>query len=154
MGFMKTLSVLFVGIIFSGWPAISRATLGEPIKSSAKNLSQQKMASAKVTSDTLFTTHEYEERGNTVKEFADKEGVVFAVSWQGVSKPNLNNLFGTYFNEYKEGLDEVPKQYGVKTVNFKTSKMVVRRSGRMRDMRGFVYIPALVPAGVRIEDLQ
>lgn len=154
MGFMKTLSVLFVGIIVSGLPAISLATLGEPVKSSSKNLSLQKMSSAKITSDDLYTIHEYEERGNTVKEFADKDGVVFAVSWRGISKPNLNNLFGSYFSEYKEGLDEVPKQYGVKTVNFKTSKMVVRRTGRMRDMRGFVYVPNLVPAGVNIEDLQ
>lgn len=153
MGIMKTLGVVFIGFAVCFLSTQASATLGEPIDSSTKNLSSGKV-SAKVSNDALYSVHEYEDSGNTVKEFASKDGVVFAVSWRGVSKPDLDKLFGAYFKEYSEGLREVPKQYGVKTINFKTTKLVVRRGGRMRDMRGFVFAPALVPAGVNVEDLQ
>lgn len=149
---MKKFSVVRAWILMLIFPSLSSATLGEKIDSPIKNLSTN-MASQKITSSEKYTVHEYEKNGNTVREYASATGLVFAVSWRGISKPDLPTLFGSYFNEYKEALDEVPKQFGAKTVSFETSQMVIRRGGRMRDQRGLAYIPSLVPEGVRVEDL-
>jgi hypothetical protein len=149
---MKKFSAVCTGFILFLLPALSLATLGEPIDSATKNLSSLKVAQ-KTGASEKYSVQEYEKNGNTVKEFANLSGVVFAVSWRGISKPDLNALFGSYFTEYKTALDGVPKQYGVKSISMKTSKMVIRRGGRMRDQRGFAYVPTLVPEGVNIEDL-
>lgn len=133
-------------------PGFALATLGEPVSSAAKNLSSLKV-SAKTTTE-KYSVREYEQNGNTVREYATAEGIVFAVGWNGISKPDLQALFGSYYNEYLEGLNAIPKQYGVKSISMKTAKMVVRRGGRMRDQRGFAYVPSLVPEGVVVEGLQ
>ncbi|HEY8270189.1 MAG TPA: DUF2844 domain-containing protein [Pseudobdellovibrionaceae bacterium] len=149
---MKKISTLFAGLILSLGSSLCRATLGEVINSPSTTLSTNN-SSQKISTSGKFITHEYEKDGNTIREYASESGVVFAVSWRGISKPDLNTLFGSYFNEYKQALDEVPKQYGVKTISMKTAKMMVRRGGRMRDPRGFAYIPSMVPEGVNIEGL-
>ncbi|WP_413289396.1 DUF2844 domain-containing protein [Bdellovibrio sp. HCB337] len=150
---MKTLHlfVVCIAVLFS--PAFSQATLGASVNSKATNLTAVN-ASQKVGSTEKYSNYEYEQNGNTVKEFSSSEGVVFAVSWRGISKPDLNALFGSYFNEYTEAFDKVPKQYGVKSLSMKTTQMVIRRGGRMRDQSGFVYVPSLVPEGVNVEDLK
>jgi len=153
MGIMKTLRLLNIYILVLMLPGISSATLGGAVKADAAKISNSNI-SQKAGAGDKFSVHEYQQNGNTVKEFSSLEGVVFAVSWQGISKPDLNALFGTYFAEYKTAFEDVPKQYGVKTLNLKTTKMVIRRGGRMRDQRGFVYVPSLVPEGVIVEELQ
>jgi len=150
---MKHLAVVCTGIFVSLLPSYSRATLGEAIDSPTKNLSTIK-AAQKVSSEEKYTVHEYEKNGNLVREYASASGVVFAVGWNGISKPDLNALFGSYYTEYRQAFDHVPKQYGVKSLSLKTTKMVIRRGGRMRDQRGFVYIPSLVPGGVNVEELK
>lgn len=149
---MKTLNAVCIGILMSLLPGFALATLGEPVSSAAKNLSSLKV-SAKTTTE-KYSVREYEQNGNTVREYATAEGIVFAVGWNGISKPDLQALFGSYYNEYLEGLNAIPKQYGVKSISMKTAKMVVRRGGRMRDQRGFAYVPSLVPEGVAVEGLQ
>jgi uncharacterized protein DUF2844 len=149
---MKTLSVVCAGILISFAPSLSLGTLGEPVNSAAKNLSSLKV-SAKVSNE-KYSVREYEENGNTVREYVSASGIVFAVGWNGISKPDLQALFGAYYNEYLDGLKAVPKQYGVKSISMKTAKMLIRRGGRMRDQRGFASIPSLLPDGVNVEDLQ
>ena len=153
MGIMKTLRLLNIYILVLMLPAISSATLGGSVKADATKISTSNILH-KVGASDKFSVHEYQQNGNTVKEFSSLEGVVFAVSWQGISKPDLNALFGSYFTEYKNAFENIPKQYGVKSLTLKTTKMVIRRGGRMRDQRGFVYVPSLVPEGVMVEELQ
>lgn len=149
---MKTLHLVSICILMSFLPAFSLATLGESVNSKAASLAASNFAQ-KAGVGEKYSIYEYQQNGNTVKEFSSLEGVVFAVSWQGISKPDLKTLFGSYFTEYKDALNEVPKQYGIKTLSMRTTKMVIRRGGRMRDQRGFVYVPSLVPEGVNVEQL-
>lgn len=137
-------------LLFAPWGSL--ATLGKSldlkaIQTSATQLSQKSGAGDK------YTVYEYQQNGNTVKEYSSLKGVVFAVSWQGISKPDLNALFGSYFTEYNNAFAKVPKQYGTKDLALQSSQLVIRRSGRMRDQRGLVYVPSLVPEGVFVEQL-
>ncbi len=151
---MKTLAAVCTGLFVSLLPGFCPATLGEQVSSSAKNLSSLKVAVSAKLSTEKYSVREYEENGNTVREYADTSGVVFAVGWNGISKPDLQTLFGSYYNEYLDSLKTIPKQYGAKNLSMKTAKMVIRRGGRMRDQRGFACVPSLIPAGVSAEDLQ
>jgi hypothetical protein len=48
-----------------------------------------------------YTLHEItREDGTVVKEFVSPAGIVFAVSWQGPSLPNLVQLLGNYFPQF------------------------------------------------------
>jgi hypothetical protein len=134
--------------------SISYATLGEHVSTVDNDISKLKASQKLSTANSNYTIHEMTADGNTIKEYASADGVVFAVSWRGISKPDLSTLFGSYFQEYKTVDDNTPKQMGKRSVTMKTSKMVLRRGGHMRDMRGFAYIPSLVPSNVNIEDLQ
>lgn len=150
---MRTFHHWTIGILMLAAPVLSKAKLGGPANLKAKIISSVH-TSQKTGDAEKYSTYEYEENGNAVKEYSSSEGVVFAVSWQGISKPDLSALFGSYYKEYNEAFLKAPKQYGVKTLSMKTQQMVIRRGGRMRDQRGFVYVPSLVPHGVDVESLQ
>lgn len=151
---MKTFSLYWTISLAFLFPALSSATLGEAVDSPAKNLSMAKMSQKVSTSTEKYSVHEYEQNGNTVREYADSSGVVFAVGWNGISKPDLDALFGSYYSEYKDAFANNPRNYGTKSVSLKTSKLVIHRSGRMRDQHGFAYVQSLVPEGVNVEDLK
>jgi hypothetical protein len=150
---MKFRTWIFCGLSACFLPKFAAATLGEPLASVQKDAGSLKAAQKASSSGEAYTMSEMYADGNTIKQYSNPEGIVFAVSWTGISKPDLQVLFGSYFTEYSNASNELPKKMGAKSISFKTSKMVVRRAGRMRDQRGLAYVPSLVPAGVKVEDL-
>lgn len=134
--------------------SLAMATLGEPLASVQQNAGTLRAAQKVSTTTEKYSVSEMAADGNTIKQYSNKDGIVFAVSWAGISKPDLPTLFGSYFQEYSDALNEIPKQVGVRSVSFKTSKMVVRRGGRMRNQKGLAYVPSLVPPDVNVEDLR
>lgn len=150
---MKLRMRLLFTLLVCFTPIFANATLGEPMASIQKDAGQLKAMQKAATVGEKFSVSEMQADGNTIKQYSNGEGIVFAVTWMGISKPDLKTLFGKYFAEYTEGSNEVPKLAGAKTISFKTSQMVIRRGGRMRDQRGLAFIPSLVPAGINAEDL-
>ena len=152
---MNSLRLFSICILMSVSASVSTASLGGKVTAKDAKLSVSSSSMAQKTGVVdKFSTYEYEQNGNTVKEFSSADGTVFAVSWRGISKPDLNALFGSYLTEYQEAFESAPKQFGAKNVSLKTSTMVIRRGARMRDQRGFVFIPSLVPEGVDVEQLK
>jgi hypothetical protein len=131
----------------------ANATLGEPISSVQQNANVLKAAQKSTVSTDIYTKSEMTADGSVIKQYSNRDGIVFAVRWSGFAKPDLSVLFGSYFKEYTAASNEIPKQVGARSLAFKSSRLVVRRGSRMRDQRGFAYIPSLVPEGVNIEDL-
>jgi hypothetical protein len=113
-----------------------------------------KISQKATASGAQYSVHETVVDGNTIKEYSNAEGLVFAVSWRGIAKPDLSVLFGSYYDEYMKTLESAPKQPGRRSVSMSTSRMVVRRAGHMRDQKGFAHVPSLVPVGLYLEDLQ
>ena len=102
-----------------------------------------------------FTVREIQNGGNTIKEFLSPQGVIFAVSWRGLSHPDLSILLGSYFNEYKNSRAALQKKKGRSAkIQVQSNNIVVEHSGHMRDVRGRAYIPNLIPNNVSVEDLQ
>ncbi|RYZ87183.1 MAG: DUF2844 domain-containing protein [Proteobacteria bacterium] len=134
----------------SSW---AHAALGERSTSVKQDVTSLKAAQKVSTSKNDYTIHEMVADGNTIKEFSNRDGLVFAVSWRGISKPDLSILFGSYYGEYMASIDRAEKQHGRRSVSVQTNRMVVKRGGRMRDQRGFAVVPSLVPEGLSLEGL-
>jgi len=92
--------------------------------------------------------------GSTVKEYVTQDGVIFAVTWRGLSNPDLSQLLGTYYSDYRAEKARVPRKKGMRFENTETSQVVVRRAGHMRDLQGQAYDARLFPVGFTVEDLQ
>ena len=94
------------------------------------------------------------DNGTAVKEFATLQGRVFAVSWRGPVLPDLSSWLGTHFPSFVRAAEQARSE-GVRhsTLNLSREGLVMRSNGRMRAFEGFAYLPALVPAGVVIDDV-
>jgi hypothetical protein len=94
--------------------------------------------------------------GMTIKEYVSSDGIVFAVAWRGTGAPDLPLLFGSYIDEYREGLTALQnrKPRIRRPMVLKTAHLVVERAGNTRSMWGRAFIPALLPATISPEDIQ
>lgn len=136
----------------------AQAVLGEKVSSNQKVKTELSAASQKATAATTashdnWNVQTLEADGVTVKEFSDKDGNVFAVSWRGINRPDLSLLLGDYYQEFFAAEQAAPKNKTRAPSETKTARVTVRRSGHMRDMRGFAYLPDKVPVGVNIREL-
>jgi len=90
--------------------------------------------------------------GTTINEYVSSDGKVFAVSWRGQRPPDLAQLFGSYFAQYQQAAAAPHRERGHRAIQ--TQDLVVETGGHMRDLMGRAYIPALVPAGVSVDEIQ
>ncbi len=91
-------------------------------------------------------------QGVTVTEYANAAGAVFAITWKGPFKPNLQQLLGSYFAPYVHAAQAQTQQLNVSQVA--GSDIVVHSAGRMRGFLGVAWAPSLVPAGFDPASLQ
>ncbi len=101
-----------------------------------------------------FTIHEISLSGRLIKEYVNRDGIVFAVAWRGISQPDLAVLFGSYYQEY---LSETSRQNQNQRNSLrmtKTKNVTVERHGHMRDIRGKAYLSRLLPANITPEEIQ
>lgn len=135
-------------------PQLALATLGgrpESVTNDERNL---KATAHTVKTVGSYTVHELPGSINTVKEYVSSDGVVFAVTWRGMKAPDLSQLLGTYYSEYRAQKDSMPHQPGRQPVTIKTSNIVMIPGGHGRDLYGLAYVPALIPSGVNTSEVQ
>lgn len=104
--------------------------------------------------NTAYTVQQItDEAGTRIREYADNNGVVFAVSWEGPVKPDLKQLLGTYFQPFIEASAATPHA-GTGPVTVRDTDLVVHSGGHPRAFFGSAYVPTLIPNGVAIDALQ
>jgi hypothetical protein len=89
--------------------------------------------------------------GTIVREFANADGIVFAVTWRGPFPPDLRQMLGTYFQKYQSAPRAGPHGHTHDVVQ--EPDLVVHSGGHLRAFLGNAYVPQLVPQGVSIEQL-
>jgi len=140
--------------LISVWPsAPAWAKLGGDIASVQADTAALR-AEIRTTPTIQYDVHEiHGAAGLVVHEYSSRQGQVFAVTWQGPYKPDLRELLGAYFATYQSAASQ--QRAGTHRV-FTLSRpdLVIESSGRMRGFQGFAYIPALMPAGVSVQQLQ
>src|SRR5580704_3832847 len=117
---------------------------------------QAKMqGSLRSTSNNSYTLHEIQTpTGVAVKEYVSASGKVFAVTWQGPVHPDLRQLLGTYFDQFVQAEQaQRAQRRGRGPVQIQEPGLVVQISGHMKAFLGKAYVPQMLPAGVRAEDI-
>jgi hypothetical protein len=93
--------------------------------------------------------------GTVVKEYLSPDGKVFAVAWHGPRLPDLRQLLGGYFEQYRAAAQP---QSGARIVRrpimINLPGLVVQISGHVGAFSGRAYVPETLPSGVREEDIQ
>jgi len=88
--------------------------------------------------------------GTVVKEYVSPAGMVFGISWEAPTMPNLAQLLGTtYFTQFQQAPRSAARRRGPTTV--RTDQLVVESGGHMRAFRGRAYVPGLLPGSLSAE---
>lgn len=112
-------------------------------------------AAIEVNQHENYTVHAMTAPGGTVvNEFISPEGKVFAITWHGQFMPELQQILGSYFQEYTGALAAQEHHYGRRPMNLQTGDLVVQMSGHMRAYVGRAYLPNALPRGVRAAEIQ
>jgi hypothetical protein len=90
----------------------------------------------------------------TVREYVDPSGVVFAVSWEGLSHPDLTAVLGAYAAPVRRALAQETRRGPRRPRRIESGGAVVETWGHMRSVHGRAWIPALVPAGVTLDEIK
>lgn len=89
--------------------------------------------------------------GPAVREFVSPQGLVFGVTWQGRSMPNMNQLLGTYVTNLQTSTRAQTQIRHLRGLSVKTSNFVYSNFCRMQICEGNAYVPGLVPSNVSVE---
>ncbi len=138
------------------------AALGENIAS----VSAQAKATVSANNNTMkvsaktsslgasYSTREIFDGVRTVTEYVNAEGVVFAVRWKGLGLPDLSEIFGKYYEDFRT---EVRSKWGPKnrrSASIQTADLVYSNYSHGSSMSGFAYLVKLLPAGIAPGDLK
>ena len=94
------------------------------------------------------------DNGMRVREFLNRKGIVFAVTWAGPAAPDLQRLLGTQFAVYTTALTSRTHLGLQRSVRVATPDLVVESAGHLRNFTGRAYLPAMLPVGVTTAELR
>ena len=140
-----------LALVFLAASVPAAATLGEDASSVSADQAQLQ-ATLEIAAAAKFAVHRLQlPSGTVVKEYVSPAGMVFAVSWQGPSIPDLRQVLGRYFETYVGAV----KRQGASAVHtIQQPPLVVQTGGHMRAYFGTAYVPPMLPRGVLAEDIQ
>ena len=95
-----------------------------------------------------------QDNGTEIKEFVAPNGIVFAVSWHGPGRPDLQQLLGEHFSSFQNEIAARPLRHTRTPFTVASTTLVVHLSGHMRDFSGSAYLPQQLPANVQLTDLR
>lgn len=106
-----------------------------------------------VTPMQSFTVHRLvDPTGQTVREYADRTGRIFAVTWSGSHSPDLKQLLGAYYGRYVTAA--ALHRTGHHIVTVRTPGLVLSVVDFQRSVHGRAYLPSRLPSGFTPADLR
>jgi hypothetical protein len=110
----------------------------------------QMKATTQVTKADGYSVHEIKvPNGTTIREYVSSEGRVFGVAWNGPFIPNMQQLLGTYFQQYTAGVQAHHEAGpGRRPLHIQQPGFVLVNTGHMRSFYGRAYDPNLLPQGI------
>lgn len=149
------ISLISIALLMLALPLPALAALGGDVASVHEDQAHMK-GSLKTTKAEAYTVHEIKASGGTVvKEYASPAGKVFAITWRGPFIPNMQQLLGTYFDQFAQAAKvDRENHVGHRPLNIQQPGLVVQSGGHMRGYFGRAYAPDMVPQGVSPDALQ
>jgi hypothetical protein len=131
----------------------AHAALGEGRDSVQADSRALGAATPVVTSTERYELHESRTAdGGVIRQYVNAQGSVFAVTWSSRFRPNLEQLLGAHYAEYLSAARGRAANHHVFSVA--TPGFVLGIVQRPRGSAGTAHLPALLPAGVRPEELR
>jgi hypothetical protein len=141
--------VLALGISLPAW-----ASLGGNAGTIESDRAQMS-AKVQVSQQSAYEMHEIQTpAGTVIDEYLSPQGTVFAVAWRGQFPPPMQQILGSYFQQYTNALQAQPKVYGHRPLNIQEQGLVVQTGGHMRAHFGRAYVPDLLPQGFSVNQIQ
>jgi len=148
------LGAALVALALMGFSLPASASLGGRASSVEADRAQMN-ANLRVMQHDGYEVHEVQSPGGTVvDEYVSAAGTVFAVTWHGQFPPPMEQILGTYFQQYSAALQARPRMYGHRPLNIQQQGLVVQTGGHMRAHFGRAYDPTLLPQGVTVDQIQ
>jgi uncharacterized protein DUF2844 len=94
------------------------------------------------------------DNGTRVREFLNRAGVVFAVTWSGPVVPDLQTLLGARFEGYLSARAAMKPGGTRRSLRFAFDDAVMESGGHMRAYGGRAYLPLSLPAGTSMADIR
>lgn len=112
-------------------------------------------ASIHVTQAANYDVHAIKSpAGTVVNEYVSLAGNVFAVSWHGPFPPQMQQILGSYYQQYTAALAARPNRYGHRPLDIQEPGLVIQTGGHTRDYFGRAYIPDMLPSGVKTDEIK
>jgi hypothetical protein len=103
----------------------------------------------------LFDVHEISAGGGLrVREYVNRDGIVFAVTWTGPVQPDLQQLLLTNFALYDQARSALTQPGLRRSLRIASADLVVETGGHLRAYSGRAYLPTRIPAGASANDLR
>ncbi len=128
------------------------AALGDTVASVAKDQVAVR-GTLTVTPMQSFDVHQLvDAHGQTVREYADRAGTIFAVTWNGPRSPDLKQLLGAYYGRYVAAAALHKTGHHVLSIRSPTLDLSIVRV--QRRAFGRAYLPTRLPGGVTRAELR
>jgi len=129
------------------------AALGDMSASIARDRIAMRVSQSMTTPMQTYDVHRMvDPAGGVVREYADRTGTVFAVTWHGPRSPDLKTLLGGYYDRYVAAAAQHRTGHHVVTVHAPDLVLSVVRFQRFA--YGRAYLPNRMPSGVTKADLR
>jgi hypothetical protein len=148
--------VLSLGVLSGMFATTERvqATVGESADSVESDRIALSAVRRPVTVRKAYTVQEIVSDSVAVRQYVSPSGIVFGIAWNGLAHPDLAPLLGSYAAEYREALRQTPRKPGQRRLQVKANRIVVEKWGRMRNLQGRAYDPALIPPEVSLDEIR
>jgi Protein of unknown function (DUF2844) len=151
---MTVRSVFVLIAIGTLWVGQARAALGGDLTSVMDDAAELH-ASVQASSLQHFEIEDIvTDNGMRIREFLNRKGIVFAVTWAGPAAPDLQRLLGTEFAVYTTALTARTHLGLKRSVRVATPDLVVESEGHLRNFTGRAYLPAMLPIDVSTAEIR
>jgi len=139
---------VLLALAFPAW-----AALGDNVTSVNNDKTHMK-GTLRSVANQHYVKHEIQvPSGQVVREFVSPSGSVFGVAWEGPFQPDLQLLLGSYFEPVKQAVT-AQQRHGHGPIFVETTGFVFQQGGHARSFHGRAYVPAMVPQGVDVTEIQ
>jgi hypothetical protein len=146
-------AMLLATLLAALMPATANAALGAAPTAASSASPVLLAASRPAAIATPYSVQEsHNADGVTVREYVLPDNVVFAVTWQGPVRPDMNVLLGSYFPNFASPSASRPQGGGA--LIQANGDFRIESFGRKGRFFGKAYLPRLIPANVSVDDLQ
>jgi hypothetical protein len=135
-------------------PLLARAGLGEG-EGSINTERVRIHARHAVAASAQYTLHELTQaNGSRIQQYVASNGLVFAVRWNTLYKPDLSALLGASFPTYASAAQQAAQRGGIQRhFHHEGNDLVLQSNGHLQVFSGYAYRRSLMPRGVSAQSL-